>query len=380
MVPIEQFYKDLPQNEKMLLSSCAPLAEDGDRLALEMLNTAYDPGRNETEKVVARLYFGASIREPLALLTLGRYHLHGFSVFPRDAEFAVRCLSRAAESKNALIVEAATRELAVYKSPRADFDLAYRSLERYNGRDKTVVAVPPYILDIRPKAFLNHTEIETVILPASLIKIDWRAFEGCTSLKEIRIPKGVRFIGDYAFSECTSLQKVDFPEDLTYLGEHAFSKCSSLKSVRLPRNLSHVGANAFENSGLKTAHLGKNTESIGKWAFANTPLEQFFYYDALRLVEACAFDNCKNLTALYSFDMLPPNHTNIKVKSYNDAFKYQATMYCEESRNEVCTFLPGYELEFGEWETVEGMPSRMEEHGYYTDAGSGFDGPLIWLP
>ena len=380
MVPIEQFYKNLPQSEKLLLSQCAPLMEDGDKMALEMLQAAYDPERHETEKAAARLYFGASVREPLALLTLGRYHLHGFSVFPRDAEFAIHCLSRAAESKNKAIAEAAARELMVYKSPRADFDLAYRTLEHYNCYDKPVVALPPYIQDIKPKAFMNHPEIEVVILPQSLIKIGWRAFEGCTSLKEIRFPKGLRSIGDYAFQKCTALEKVEFPEDLTYLGENAFQKCTALERVRLPRNLSHVGAYAFAESGLKEAYLGKNTASIGKWAFSNTPLERFYFYDALTLVESCAFDGCKNLNALYSFDMLPPNNTDIKVKSYNDAFKNSAVMYCEESRNEVCTVLPSCEPEFGEWETLEGMPSRQEEKGYYTDAGSGFDGPLIWLP
>ena len=382
MVPIQQFYKDLPQNEKILLSSCAPLMEDGDELALSMLQTAYTETA-ETSRLAARLYFGASIREPLALLTLGRYHLHGYSVFPRDNAFAGHCLSLAAESKNKLVAEAAKKELAVMAAPLNVFKLYYYTLEEYLSHDKSVVVIPPFVREIGDNAFVGHAEIEEIILPFSLTAIGRNAFAGCSSLKAVHFPKSLRQIGYKAFINCASLKEVSFPDDLISLGEYAFCNSTSLEKVRLPRNLAMVSDSAFYKSGVKEVTLGKNTAQIGRWAFYDTPLEQLYFSDALQLVDAHAFSGCKNLARLYCIvSMYPRSGDEMVVKGDNDPFKREwiSYSYCDASANLVWTKTHDEEPEIEEWEKLEGMPSRREEQGYWTDSGSGFSGPLIWLP
>lgn len=102
-------------------------------------------------------------------------------------------------------------------------------------------------------AFMNCTQLTTVILPENIETINFSSFAQCTSLKNINLGS-VKTVGDKAFENCDALQIAD------------------LKSAM------GIGNNAFESSGIKYLRLGESLESLGVSSFNNT-IGLTIYYD-----------------------------------------------------------------------------------------------------
>lgn len=102
-------------------------------------------------------------------------------------------------------------------------------------------------------AFMNCTQLTTVILPKTIETINVSSFKKCTSLKNINLGS-VETVGGNAFEDCDALQIAD------------------LKSAMV------IGDSAFEGSGVKYLRLGESLNSLGRSSFNNTDLT--IYYDA----------------------------------------------------------------------------------------------------
>ncbi len=111
---------------------------------------------------------------------------------------------------------------------------------------KTVV-MEEGVTTISQDAFLNCTGLTSVIIPAGVTTIGQDAFLGCTGLTSVAIPASVTTIGQAAFYGCTSLTSVTIPASVTTIGQAAFRGCTSLTSVIIPASVTTIGQDAFLN-------------------------------------------------------------------------------------------------------------------------------------
>lgn len=94
-------------------------------------------------------------------------------------------------------------------------------------------------------AFLECTNLKTVIIPNTVSKIGFGAFYNCSALESVKLPKSVKTIEHQAFINCLALKEVEIPEGVTTIGAMAFSGCQALESVAIPTTLKSVGDGAF---------------------------------------------------------------------------------------------------------------------------------------
>ena len=99
---------------------------------------------------------------------------------------------------------------------------------------------------IGDSAFINRTDLTTIIIPDSVTSIVENAFSGCSSLISVTIGNSVTTIGANAFSCCSSLVTLILPYSVTSIGTNAFSDCSGLTSIIIPNMNTIIPSNAFD--------------------------------------------------------------------------------------------------------------------------------------
>lgn len=183
----------------------------------------------------------------------------------------------------------------------------------------TEIVIPAYynslpVTKIGDGAFLNKSEIVSVVIPNTVLNIGNGAFRECTSLVSVDIPNSVTSIGEYAFYNC-ALTSVALPKGLTQIknytfyacdftsislpygivsiGDGAFESCSSVTEITLPSSLESIGKRAFYNLSLKSVIIPKSVLAIGERAFnCDSPVDEareFTMFNYVARIGAYAF-------------------------------------------------------------------------------------------
>lgn len=103
------------------------------------------------------------------------------------------------------------------------------------------------------------------------------AFMNCTQLTTVILPETIETINFSSFAQCTNLKNINLESVKTVEGK-AFEKCNALRIADL-KSAMGIGENAFVNSGIKYLRLGESLESLGLYSFSNTT-DLTIYYDA----------------------------------------------------------------------------------------------------
>ena len=99
-------------------------------------------------------------------------------------------------------------------------------------------AVPTKVTTIANNAFLNCSNLTSVVLPDGVTSIGESAFQGCSSLASINMPASLTTIGDNAFYEARALSsKIVIPSGVLTIGASAFQFCTSLNNVVLSEGI-----------------------------------------------------------------------------------------------------------------------------------------------
>lgn len=173
--------------------------------------------------------------------------------------------------------------------------------------------VPAKVTAIANNAFLNCSNLTSVVLPDGVTSIGESAFQGCSSLASINMPASLTTIGDNAFYEARALSsKIVIPSGVLKIGASAFQYCTSLNNVVLSEGINEIKNNAFRNcTSLQSIQLPSTVTSIGTYAFAYTGLTSITIPENITEIKSGTFEGAK-----LTYVSLPENLTAINNKAF----------------------------------------------------------------
>ena len=120
------------------------------------------------------------------------------------------------------------------------------------GSSLVSISIPASVEEIRGSAFFGCSSLKTVTFEKESKLKTVAGFSHCTSLTTIEIPASVETIGQYAFNDCTSLHTVTFEKGskLKTIGSDVFLNCTSLTMIEIPASVETIEDQAFEGCSL----------------------------------------------------------------------------------------------------------------------------------
>ena len=120
------------------------------------------------------------------------------------------------------------------------------------GSSLVSISIPASVEEIRGSAFFGCSSLKTVTFEKGSKLKTVAGFSHCTSLTTIEIPASVETIGQYAFNDCTSLHTVTFEKGskLKTIGSDVFLNCTSLTMIEIPASVATIEDQAFEGCSL----------------------------------------------------------------------------------------------------------------------------------
>ena len=157
-----------------------------------------------------------------------------------------------------------------------------------------------FIVNRTKGVFYNCSSLTTINIPTSLNYIAVSCFCNCSSLDNIIIHNGIEIIGDRAFEGCSSLKTIDVPNSVVSLGKNAFSLCSSLESFVLPSAIRKISGGLFSGCSLTSFTIPYGVETIGEVAFAGCrSLKTISIPDTVKIIGEQAFSSCSSLETVF---------------------------------------------------------------------------------
>ena len=116
----------------------------------------------------------------------------------------------------------------------------------YKGRNYRVI-------NIQHSAFMDCSQLTSIVIPSSVIVINSYAFQNCTGLTSIKLPERLEMLGVGVFQNCYNLVSVELPYihnnygGYQELSDELFNGCSSLVYVKIPLGIDAIGSNTFKD-------------------------------------------------------------------------------------------------------------------------------------
>ena len=173
-------------------------------------------------------------------------------------------------------------------------DITIPSTVNYQGIDFKVVAVGD-------SAFMQATELTSVVLPETITEFGTRAFYNCSKLASVNIPSGVTKFNGYTFYNCKLLASdIVIPEGTTTMGGNEFYSCEKMPSITLPSTLTTVGTYFLSYcKALNSITVPASLTSLPNYFAANcTSLTSLVLPETLTTLGNNVFANCSALTSV----------------------------------------------------------------------------------
>lgn len=156
-------------------------------------------------------------------------------------------------------------------------------------------------------AFVNCNNLEEIIFH-NCERIGGNAFYQCNSLQEITLPKNLKHVGSSAFRYCSQLKDIILPSEVETISYHAFNNCSNLASIQFPPSLKSIESYAFYGcDNLNSINLPGLTSISNGTFYGCSNLKEVKLPSTLERIGNNAFENCINLTKVYTYTVLPIN-------------------------------------------------------------------------
>ena len=186
------------------------------------------------------------------------------------------------------------------------------------------VILPNTLTAIGTQAFWGSSLV-SISIPASVEEIRGSAFFGCSSLKTVTFEKGSKLKTVAGFSHCTSLTTIEIPASVETIGQYAFKDCTSLHTVTFEKGskLKTIGSDVFLNcTSLTMIEIPASVETIEDQAFEGCSLLATVTFEkGSQLKTVDGFSNC---TALTTVDMSACTQvTRIEYRAFYEDSKLQ---------------------------------------------------------
>ena len=186
------------------------------------------------------------------------------------------------------------------------------------------VILPNTLTAIGTQAFWGSSLV-SISIPASVEEIRGSAFFGCSSLKTVTFEKGSKLKTVAGFSHCTSLTTIEIPARVETIGQYAFNDCTSLHTVTFEKGskLKTIGSDVFLNcTSLTMIEIPASVETIEDQAFEGCSLLATVTFEkGSQLKTVDGFSNC---TALTTVDMSACTQvTRIEYRAFYEDSKLQ---------------------------------------------------------
>ena len=186
------------------------------------------------------------------------------------------------------------------------------------------VILPNTLTAIGTQAFWGSSLV-SISIPASVEEIRGSAFFGCSSLKTVTFEKGSKLKTVAGFSHCTSLTTIEIPASVETIGQYAFNDCTSLHTVTFEKGskLKTIGSDVFLNcTSLTMIEIPESVETIEDQAFEGCSLLATVTFEkGSQLKTVDGFSNC---TALTTVDMSACTQvTRIEYRAFYEDSKLQ---------------------------------------------------------
>ncbi|MBL7967057.1 MAG: leucine-rich repeat protein [Prolixibacteraceae bacterium] len=219
--------------------------------------------------------------------------------------------------------------------------------------------IPSSVTNIIRFAFMECTNLTSVIIPSSVTTIGKMAFQDCNGLTSIGIPSSVRSM-DGAFFKCSALINVDpnnpnyssidgvlfnkaqskliqcptsktgiynIPSQATSIGDNAFSYCTALTNVTIPSTVNSIGYGAFLSTGLTTITIPESVTVIEPVSFFQcNKLTSVSIPSSVISIGSDAFSMCGKLVSIYSYSIHPVD-LNLSATFFRSVNKAICTLY-----------------------------------------------------
>lgn len=118
------------------------------------------------------------------------------------------------------------------------------------------------------QAFINATNLTSLVMPNSIESLGSMAFVSCNILNNIVFSNSLRIIEGSCFFSCNSIQEFDLPNSLDSIGSRAFSSCSGITSFAIPTSVSTIADEAFMGcANLISITIPESVTSLGSSLF-----------------------------------------------------------------------------------------------------------------
>ncbi len=207
-------------------------------------------------------------------------------------------------------------------------------IDTFRHSGLTEVVLPEELVNCN-SAFQNCADLKKVVIPAlPNIIVMSRTFKDCTSLETVQMKRLPNCFNGENFMGCGSLEKIQLPQNIKGLTQKdnvifdssmetlllypagkkdkhynlpggvkkihdgAFAGAQHLTEVTLNKELQNIEGMAFSNANIEKIHFNAGLQKIGTLSFWNCNIKKAVLPDSVRILEAAAFESCKQLRSI----------------------------------------------------------------------------------
>ena len=159
------------------------------------------------------------------------------------------------------------------------------------------------VTSVAQRTFLNCSSLESIVIPNTVLWIDEYAFANCESLKTVEFESGSQcyLIKPKAFINATNIESITGGTALETIENNAFDAggMTSLKTFEFSQSNVYFQENMFNGSPITTATIGSGVDKIPTYMFMKSGLTEIYISNHVLTFGGNCLRECSSLENIY---------------------------------------------------------------------------------